>query len=99
MLVYEGLNSQTNRLMEKSRTLGTKMVFVCYLLLNKTDIHINLIYFDDNFDRPHVNVVTFVSRKQSKKPYFFPQKLSFLLKKVFEMYLLSGVFSLFSQNT
>ena len=54
--------------MEKSGTSETKMVFVCNLPLKEANIHINLIYFDDNFDRPHVNVVTFVSRKQSKKP-------------------------------
>ena len=57
--------------MEKSRTSGTKMVFVCKLLLKEANIHIKLIYFDDNFDRSYVNVVTFVSRKQSKKPYIF----------------------------
>ena len=71
------VNSQTNKLMEKSRTLGTKMVFVCYLLLKEANTHINLICFDDNFDHPHVNVVTFVPRKQSKKPQFFHKILTF----------------------
>ena len=49
-----GLNSQTNKLMEKSQTLGTNKVFVCYVLwkdiLICPDIHINLICPDRNFD-------------------------------------------------
>ena len=53
-----------NVLMEKSRTLGTSMVFICYLLLKEANIHINLVYFDRNLDHPHTNVVTFVTRKQ-----------------------------------
>ena len=55
--------------------------------------------FDDNFDHLHVNVVTFVLRKQSKKAtMFFPQKLVvFFVEKVFDMYLLVGLSSLFSQ--
>ena len=67
------------------------MVFVCYLLLKEANIHINLICFDDNFDHPHVNVVTSVPRKQSKQPQFF--------HKTFEMYLLLGLSSLCSQNS
>ena len=74
------------------------MVFVCYLLLKEANIHINLICFDDNFDHPHVNVVTFVPRKQSKKPQFFIKTLLFV-KKVFELYLLLGLSSLCSQNS
>ena len=41
------------------------MVFVCDLHLKEANIHINLIYFDDNFDHPHVNVATFVSRNKT----------------------------------
>ena len=74
------------------------MVFVCYLLLKEANIHINLICFDDNFDHPHFNVVTFVPRKQSKKSNFFIKTLLFV-KKVFEMYLLLGLSSLCSQNS
>ena len=74
------------------------MVFVCYLLLKEANIHINLICFDDNFDHPHVNVVTFVPTKQSKKPQFFIKTLLFV-KKVFELYLLLGLSSLCSQNS
>ena len=53
------------------------MVFVCYLLLKEANIHIDLICFDDNFDHPDVNVVTFVPRKQSKKATIFSQNLTF----------------------
>ena len=68
--------------MEKGQALGTNMVFICYLLLKEANIHINLICFD----HPHINVVvTFVPRKQPKKPHFF-HKNSFLLKKIFDMY-------------
>ena len=74
------------------------MVFVCCLLLKEANIHINLICFDDNFDHPHVNVVTFAPENSPKSPNF-SQKLSFLLKTVFEMYLLLDLFSLFSQNS
>ena len=78
--------------------LGTNMAFVCYLLLKELEanIHINLICFDRNFDHPHVNVVTFVSSQKSHN--FFPQKHSFFAKKVFDIYLLLSLFSLFSQN-
>ena len=69
-----GLNSQTNKPMEKSRTLGTNMVCACYLLLQEANFHIRLICFDHNFGHPHIDVVTFVPRGQSKKPQFFPQK-------------------------
>ena len=61
------------------------MAFVCYLLLNEANIHINLICFDRNFDHPNVNVVTFVPRKQSIKPDFladfFNKNMVLLLKK------------------
>ena len=46
------------------------MVFVCYLLLKEADIHINFIWCHHNFDDPHIYVVIFVPRKQSKKPQF-----------------------------
>ena len=42
----------------------------------------NLIGFDRNFDHPHINVVPFVRRKQSKKATIFPQLKRFLLKKL-----------------
>ena len=74
------------------------MVFVCYLLLKEANIHINLICFDDNFDHPHVNVVAFVPRIQSKKPQFFHKNLTFV-KKVFEMYLLLGLSLFCGQNS
>ena len=77
--------------MEESWSLGTNMVFLCYLLLEKANIHINLICFDRNFDHLHINVVTFVPTKQSRKPFF--------VKKVFDIYLLLGLSSLFSQNS
>ena len=78
--------------MEKKPDLGTNMAFVRYLLLKEANIHINLICFNGNLDHPHIHVVTFVPRKQSKKQQFFPQK-------VFDMYLLLGLSSLFSQNS
>ena len=53
----------------------------------------NLICFDRNFDHPHINVVTFVPRGQSKKPQFFHKNIV-----AFDMYLLLGLSSLFSQN-
>ena len=81
VLVYDRIKLKTKKLMEKSRTLGTNLAFVCYLLLQETNIHINLICFDHNFDHPHINVVTFIPRKQAKKPQFFPQKHFDLLKK------------------
>ena len=46
------------------------MVFVCYLLLLKeANIQVNFICFDRNLDHPHIDVVTFVPRKQPKKPF------------------------------
>ena len=52
------------------------MVFVCYLLLKEANINIDFICFDENFDLPHVNVVIFVPRKQSKKATIFFKKSS-----------------------
>ena len=43
--------------------------------------------FDDIFYHPHVNVVIFVPRKQSKKPQFFHKNLAFD-ENVFGMYML-----------
>ena len=77
--------------MRKSRTLGTNKVFVCYLLLKEANIHFNLNCFDGNFDHPHINVVTFVPRKQFKKSQMFPQKHSFFVEEVFDMYLQLGL--------
>ena len=61
-------------------------------------MHINLICFDRNFDHPHINVVTFVPRKQSKKPQFSTMK-QFFVGKTFNRYLLLGLSSIFSQNS
>ena len=44
--------------MEKSQTLGTNTVLVCYLLLKEANIHINLICFDSSFHHSRINVVT-----------------------------------------
>ena len=80
-------NQKTNG---KSQTLGTNIVFVCYLLLREENIHINLICFHCNFDHPHIDAVTFVPRKQSKKPQFFRKKIV-CVEKVFNMYLPLGL--------
>ena len=61
-------------------------------------IHIILICFYRNLDHPHINVVTFVPRKQSKKPQFF-HKMLFFVEEVFDIYLLLGLSSLFTQNS
>ena len=53
----------------------------CYLLLKEVNIHFNLICFDRNFDQPHINVVTFVPRKQSKKPQFFHKNVAYFLSR------------------
>ena len=82
--------------MKKNQTLETNMVFVCYLFFKEANIHINLICFHRNVDHPHIIVVTFIPRKQPKMPHFF-HKNSFFLKKMFNMYPLLGLFSLFSQ--
>ena len=74
------------------------MVFLCYLLLEKANIDINLICFDHNFGHPHINVVTFVPKKRSKKPQFFHKNIVFV-EKVFDIYLLFGLSLLFSQNS
>ena len=74
------------------------MVFVCYLLLKEANIHINLICFDDNFDHPHVNVVTLSPENSPKSHNFFTKTLLFV-KNIFEMYLLLGLSSLCSQNS
>ena len=79
--------------MEKSWTLQTRMVFVCYLLLKEASIHINLLCFDHNFDHPHINVVTFVPSKQSKSHN------SSLLKMSGDMYPLLDLSSLFRPNS
>ena len=73
------------------------MVFVCYVLLKEANIQINFICFNLNFDHPHITVVPFVPRRQSKKPRFSPQNIVFIAK-VFDMYLLLGLSSRFSQT-
>ena len=83
----------------KSRTSETNMVLYVIYFWNKQSIHINLISFYRHFDHPHINVVTFVSRKQSKKATIFPQWNGFMLEKTFDRYLLLGLSSFFSQNS
>ena len=74
--------------MEKSRTLGTNMLFVCYLLSKEANIHINLICFDRIFDHPHINVVTFVPSKQSKNHKFSTKAcVWYFLEKAFDMHV------------
>ena len=63
------------------------MVFVCYLPLKEANIHMSFI-----------SVVTLVNRKQSEKPQFFHKNIV-LCQKVFDMYLLLGLFSLFIHNS
>ena len=84
--------------MEKYRTLGTNMVCACYLFLKEANIHINLICFDRDFDHPHMNVVHVCPQKTVQKPHFFLKNLVFA-EKVTDMYLLSDLSSLFSQNS
>ena len=74
------------------------MVFVCCPLLEKANIHINLICFDRNFDNPYINVVTFVPSKQFKKPKFFHVNIIFV-ENVIDIYLLLGLSSLFHQDS
>ena len=59
------------------------MAFICYLILKEANIHINLICFDRNFDHPHINVVIFVPRKQSKSHHFFHKNT--FVEKVFDI--------------
>ena len=73
------------------------MVFVSYLLLKEANIHINLICFDRSFDHRHINVVTFVPTKQFKKPQFYHK--TFIVVKLFNINLLLGLSSPFSQNS
>ena len=65
--------------MEKSKTLGTNMVFVCYLPLAEANVHINLICFDDNFDHPRVNDCP---QKTAQKATIFSTKAQFFVEKV-----------------
>ena len=69
------LNLQTNKLMEKGRTLKTNMVLICYLILKEGNIHTNFTCINDNFDHPHINVVLFVLRKRSKSHNVFHKSL------------------------
>ena len=52
----------------------------------------------DYFDHPHVNAVAFVSENSPKSHRFF-HKAWFFVEKVFDMYLLVGLSSLFSLNS
>ena len=61
------------------------MVFVCHVLLKKANIHISFIYFNRNFDHPHITVVTFVTI-QKIRDFFHKNIVS--IEKVFDMYLL-----------
>ena len=75
------------------------MACACSLLLKEASFLIHLIYFDHSFDHPHINVVTFVPIRQSKKPHSFSTKKQFFVQKVFDTYLLIGLSSMFSQNS
>ena len=54
----------------------------CIYFWNEQNIHIILIGFDRNFDHLRINVVNFVSRKESKKPQLFHNEEVFLLKNL-----------------
>ena len=84
--------------MEKSQTLGENMICACSLLLKEANFLVHLIYFDHNFDHPHINVVTFVHIRQSEKLQFFYKSIVFCSKSL-DPYLLIGLSSLFSQNS
>ena len=71
------------------------MAFVCYVLLKDANVHINCICFDRNCDHPQITAVSFVPRKQSKKPRFYFHRNIICVEKVFEMYLLLGLSLLF----
>ena len=74
------------------------MVFLCYVLLKEANIHINLICFNRNFDHPHITAVTLSPENSPKSHDFFHKNIVFL-EKAFNMYLLLGLSSLFSQNS
>ena len=59
------------------------------------DRNFDLICFDRNFDHPHINKSPLSTENSPKSPNFFPQKRSFLLKKLFDMYLRLGLSSFF----
>ena len=82
--------------MKKKPAFGANMVIVCYLLLKEANIRDSLICFDHIFDYHHINVVTFVPRKQSKRPQFSTKTV---VEKAFDMCLLLGLSSLFSQSS
>ena len=70
--------------MEKKPHFKDKRGFsMLSILMKEGNIHISLICFVRNFNHQYINIVTFVPRKQSKKPQLFPQKRGFLLKKSF----------------
>ena len=74
------------------------MAFVCYLVLKEANIHINLICLNRNFNNPHINVVTFVPIKQSKKPHFFHKNIGARLKSLRYVSAVRFVLT-FSQNS
>ena len=63
--------------MEKAELQGQTWFVYIYLPLKEVNIHIHFICLDRNFDHPQINVVSFVPRKQPKKPQFFPQNMFF----------------------
>ena len=72
---------------------GTNMVVVCFVCSSERSKHPY-----HNFDHPHITtVVTFVPRKQSKKPQFFLPKHRFCWKSL--RYVSAVRFSLFSQKS
>ena len=75
------------------------MAFVCYPFLKEANIHVNLICSYRNFDHPHIDQCNHLCRcKQSKKSQFFHKNIVFV-EKVFDIYLLLGLSSRFSQNS
>ena len=61
---------KTSKLMEKSRTLGTNIAFCMLPTFERSKYPYQFVCFDRNFDHPHINVVAFAPRKQSKRPHF-----------------------------
>ena len=78
-----GLNSQSNKLMEKSRTLGTNMVFVCYVSTierSKHSYQFDLLwswFWSSTHQFSHLCP----QKTVQKATIFFPQKHNFLLEK------------------
>ena len=84
--------------MEESWCLGTNMVFLCYLLLGKANIHINLICFDRNFDHPP-SMWSPLSPENGPKSHNFATKILLFVEEVLDIYLLLSLSLFFTQNS